>query len=154
MTQSKFDGKHSGITELVITAFYKVHRIMGYGFNEKVYENSLAIELGNAGLQVAKQKEINVYYDGQIVGTYFADIIVNGVVMLELKAVKQLLDEHEAQLLNYLKATQIEVGLLLNFGPTPSVRGYVLDNHRKGSMDWTEEIECWLDADFTDYTAK
>lgn len=137
MPQSKFDGKHSEITEIVITAFYKVHRIMGYGFNEKVYENSLSIELGNAGLQVAKQKEISVFYEGQIVGTYFADIVVNEVVMLELKAVKQLLDEHEAQLLNYLKATQFEVGLLLNFGPTPSVKRYTFDNHRKGSMNWT-----------------
>ena len=116
MSDNKFQGKHSDITDLILNAFYKVHQKLGYGFNEKVYENSLAIELRKLGLQVAQQHEIEVFYDGQPVGTYFADLIVNDVVMLELKAVKQLVDEHEAQLLNYLKATRIEVGLLLNFG--------------------------------------
>jgi GxxExxY protein len=110
---------------------------LGYGFNEKVYENSLAIELRKAGLHVTQQQEIDVFYDRQLVGNYFADIVVNEVVMLELKAVKHPLEEHEAQLLNYLKATRIEVGLLLNFGPTASVKRFVFDNQRKGSMDWT-----------------
>ena len=135
-SKSNFEGKYSNITDLVLNAFFKVHRTMGYGFNEKVYENSLAIELRKTGLQVAQQGEIEVYDEGQTVGTYFADMVINEVVMLELKAVKQLLDEHEAQLLNYLKATSMEVGLLLNFGPTASVKRFVFDNDRKGSMDW------------------
>ena len=139
MSDSKFQGKHSDLTELVIHAFYKVHRTLGYGFNEKVYENSMAIELRKLGLRVAQQHEIEVYYDGQPVGTYFSDLIVNDVVMLELKAVKELADEHEAQLLNYLKSTRIEVGLLLNFGPTTDMHRRVYDNERKGSLKWTEK---------------
>ena len=84
MSGSKFQGKHSDITDLVLNAFYKVHRKLGYGFNEKIYENSLVIELRKLGLQVAQLHEIEVFYDGQPVGTYFADLIVNDVVMLEL----------------------------------------------------------------------
>ena len=136
MSAKKFEGKHSDLTDLILNAFYKVHRTLGYGFNEKVYENSLAIELRAAGLQVTQQAEIEVFYERQPVGTYFADLIVNGVVMFELKAVKQLAEEHEAQLLNYLKATRIEVGLLLNFGPTTEVKRRAYDNDRKGSFDW------------------
>lgn len=141
MSTNKFEGKHSDLTDLILNAFYKVHRKLGYGFNEKVYENSLAIELRKAGLQVAQQAEIEVFYAGQPVGTYFADVIVNEVVMLELKAAKQLAEEHEAQLLNYLKATRIEVGLLLNFGPTTDVKRRVYDNERKGSLDWLRSAE-------------
>ena len=103
-----------------------------------MYENSLAIELRKAGLQVAQQAEIEVFYDGDPVGTYFADLIVNQVVMLELKAAKQLADEHEAQLLNYLKATRIEVGLLLNFGPSAELKRKVYDNDQKGSLKWVQ----------------
>ena len=136
MPSNKFEGKHSDLTELILNAFYKVHRKLGYGFSEKVYENSLGIELRKAGLHVVQQSEIAVFYEGQPVGTYFADLIVNDVVMIELKAAKQLAEEHEAQLLNYLKATRIEVGLLLNFGPTTDVKRRVYDNERKGSMDW------------------
>ena len=87
---------------------------------------------------VPKQKRILVYYDGQVVGEYFADIVVNDVVIVELKAVRRLLDEHEAQLLNYLKATTIEVGLLLNFGPKAEIKRKVYDNDRKGSLAWTQ----------------
>ena len=96
MSENKFQGKHSDLTEEILAAFFKVHRTLGYGFSEKVYENALAIELRKAGLQVAQQAEIEVFYDGQSVGTYFADLIVNGVVMLELKAVRQLAEEHES----------------------------------------------------------
>ena len=138
MADSKFQGKHSDITDVILNCFYKVHRKLGYGFNEKVYENSLAIELCKAGLQVAQQAEIEVFYDGDPVGTYFADLIVNEVVMLELKAAKQLADEHEAQLLNYLKATRIEVGLLLNFGPSAELKRKVYDNDQKGSLKWVQ----------------
>ena len=136
MSGSKFQGKHSDITELILQGFYKVHRRLGYGFNEKVYENALAIELRRLGLSVQQQQEIVVFYDDQPVGQYFADLLVNDLVMVELKAAKQLAEEHEAQLLNYLKATRIEVGLLLNFGPTADMKRRVYDNDRKGSLSW------------------
>ena len=132
-----FEGKHSDVTEKIIQAFFKVYNVLGYGFSEKVYQNSLAIELAKLGLQVEQQKQIEVYYDGHVVGEYFADMVINGCVIIELKAVRQLLDEHEAQLLNYLKATPIEVGLVLNFGPKAEFKRKVYDNARKGSLDWT-----------------
>jgi GxxExxY protein len=96
-----------------------------------VYENSLAIELNHAGHAVVQQRPIRVYYRGQIVGEYFADLVVDERVIVEIKAVHKLLPEHEAQLLNYLKATSYEVGLLLNFGPKPQVRRKAYDNERK-----------------------
>ncbi len=132
-----FEGKYSGETEKIIGAFFKVYNTLGYGFTEKVYENSLAIELRKLGLQIEQQKSITVYYGEHTVGEYFADILVNGAVILELKAVRHLLDEHEAQLLNYLKATTIEVGLLLNFGPKAEHRRKVYDNEIKGALTWT-----------------
>jgi len=132
-----FEGKHSDITEKIIQAFFRVYNVLGYGFSEKVYQNSLAIELAKLGLQAEQQKQIEVYYDDYVVGEYFADMVINGCVIIELKAVRQLLGEHEAQLLNYLKATTIEVGLLLNFGPKAEFKRKVYDNARKGSLDWT-----------------
>ena len=131
-----FEGKHAEMTEKVIGAFFKVYNTLGYGFAEKVYENSLAIELRKLGLQVEQQRCITVYYEEKNVGEYFADILVNDAVILELKAVRQLLNEHEAQLLNYLKATTIEVGLLLNFGPKAEHRRKVYDNELKGALTW------------------
>jgi len=130
--------KHTDITELIIKAFYTVYNVLGYGFLEKVYRNALVIELRKLGLEVIPEARIVVYYDGEVVGEYLADLLVNGVVIVEIKAVRQLLEEHEAQLLNYLKATPYEVGLLLNFGPQPEVRRKAFDNSRKGSMRWLE----------------
>lgn len=132
----KFEGKHAELTEKIIGAFFKVYNTLGYGFAEKVYENALTIELCKLGLKVEQQKSITVYYEGSIVGEYVADVIAADVVMLELKAVRQLTDEHEAQLLNYLKATPVEVGLLLNFGSKAEFKRKVFDNDRKGSLDW------------------
>jgi GxxExxY protein len=123
--------KYEDVTEKIIGAFYTVYNTLGYGFLEKVYENALAIELRQIGLQVACQYPVNVYYDGQVVGEFFADLLVGDCVIVELKAVRILLTEHEAQLLNYLNATQVEVGLLLNFGPKPQVRRKIFDNGRK-----------------------
>ncbi len=130
------DGKHADLTGKIIGAFFKVYNTLGYGFNEKVYENALAIELRKAGLEAVKQQEIVVYYDGENVGDYRADIVVNDVVIVELKAMRELAEEHEAQLLNYLKATTIEVGLLLNFGVKAEHKRKVYDNDRKGSLSW------------------
>ena len=133
--------KHTGITEQIIKAFYTVYNTLGYGFLEKVYQNSLAIELRKMGLKVITEAPIAVYYGGELVGEYQADLLVADAVIVELKAVKKLLEEHEAQLLNYLKATPYEVGLLLNFGPQPEIKRKAFDNSRKGSLNWI------LDAD-------
>jgi GxxExxY protein len=134
--KSAFSGKQADLTDKVVKAFFKVYNTLGYGFAERVYENALVIELKKSGLQVEKQKEITVYYEGEVVGDYVADIVVNDVVMLELKAVRTLTEDHEAQLLNYLKATPVEVGLLLNFGVKPEHRRKIFDNDRKGSLTW------------------
>ena len=120
--------KHSEITEKIIKSFYKVYNTLGYGFLEKVYENALFIELVAMGLLVEKQKQINVYYEDKEVGFYFADLIVEDCVIVELKAAESLCEEHEFQLINYLKATEIEVGLLLNFGKKPEIKRKVFSN--------------------------
>ncbi len=130
--------KHTDITELVIKGFYRVYNALGYGFLEKVYGNALAADLRRAGMDVTQEAPITVYYEGEVVGQYSADLLVASAVIIELKAVRTLLREHEAQLLNYLKATPYEVGLLLNFGPQPEVKRKAFDNSRKGQMSWLE----------------
>jgi GxxExxY protein len=132
--ESEVSFKHSEITEKILAAFYKVYNTLGYGFLEKVYENALAIELRGMGLRVVQQEPITVYYDGQVVGEYFADLTVEGRVLVEIKAARDLVAENEAQLLNYLKATPYEVGLLLNFGPKPQHIRRAFDNTRKEWM--------------------
>jgi GxxExxY protein len=123
--------KHKELTERIIKIFYRVYNALGYGFLEKVYENALVIEFLKEGINVLSQAPINVFYESQIIGEYYADLLVDGKVIVEIKAVKKLTQEHEAQLLNYLKATDIEVGLLLNFGPRPEVKRKAFDNRRK-----------------------
>lgn len=118
------------ITQKVIKAFYQVYNSLGYGFLEKVYENALIIELKSMGINVEKQKPIKVYYKEQLVGEYFADLIIEDIVIVELKATESLCEEHEFQLINYLKATNIEVGLLLNFGKTPEIKRKVFSNKK------------------------
>ena len=120
--------KHSDITEIIISAFYKVYNTLGYGFLEKVYTNAMKIELASENLIVEGQKQIKVYYKGEEVGEYFADLIVEDCVIIELKAAESLCEEHEFQLINYLKATKIEVGLLLNFGKKPEIKRKVFTN--------------------------
>lgn len=123
--------KHEELTQKIIGAFYTVYNSLGYGFLEKVYENALAIELIKSGFKVQKQKTISVYYDEQEVGVYYADLIVNDLVIIELKAASAIADEHYVQLLNYLKATNMEVGLLLNFGKKPEIKRKIFDNEFK-----------------------
>ena len=96
---------HKEITEKIINAYYKVYNSLGYGFLEKVYENAMAIELRNSGLKVSQQENIKVYYESEEVGDYFADLLVENLVIVELKAAKEICEEHEAQLTNYLRAT-------------------------------------------------
>jgi GxxExxY protein len=122
---------HSEITGLIIKAFYNVYNKLGYGFLEKVYENAMIIELKKLGLNCQKQFPIEVFYDEKNVGQYFADIIVNDCVILELKAAEMIIEEHEAQLVNYLRATNIEVGLLLNFGKEAQYKRKVFNNEYK-----------------------
>ena len=125
------DRKHSVVTDTVICCFYNVYNKLGYGFLEKVYENALAIEMESRGISSIAQSPIRVHYEGQMVGEYFCDLIAENKVIIEIKAAKHIVPGHEAQLLNYLKATDKEVGLLLNFGPKPEVRRKAFSNTLK-----------------------
>ena len=122
---------HSELTSQILKAFYTVYNTLGYGFLEKVYENSMMIELKNLGLKCKQQQRIDVFYETIKVGNYYADIVVEDKVILELIAAEFLIPEHEAQLVNYLRATNMEVGLLLNFGKVPSHKRRVLTNDYK-----------------------
>ncbi|GJM41658.1 MAG: hypothetical protein DHS20C20_19400 [Ardenticatenaceae bacterium] len=126
--------KHVELTREIIGSFYDVYNNLGYGFLEKVYENALLLELRAKGMQVEQQKPIQVYYHQQIIGKYFSDLVVDSRVIVEIKAVKNLIPQHEAQLLNYLKATTYEVGLLLNFGPQAQRKRKVYSNERKPNL--------------------
>src|SRR5262245_19903444 len=115
----------------VLKAFYKVYNTLGYGFLEKVYESALAIELRQMGLRVDRQVPLKVYYGQQVVGEYFADLVVENKVIVELKATETIVQANVNQLQNYLKATEIEVGMLLNFGYKPEFKRKVFSNSRK-----------------------
>jgi GxxExxY protein len=121
-------------TGRIIEAFYKVYNTLGYGFLEKVYHNTLLIELERMGFYCQSKFPVKVYYEGYMVGDYYADIIVDECIILELKVAEALCDEHEYQLINYLKATNIEIGLLLNFGRKPQFKRKIFTNDRKFKM--------------------
>jgi GxxExxY protein len=125
------DYKYKELTERVLKIFYRVYNKLGYGFLERVYESAMMIELKKEGIPAISQSAIKVFYDGEVVGEYYADILVANKVIVEIKAAKALAEEHEAQLLNYLKATDIEIGLLLNFGTKPEVRRKAFNNSRE-----------------------
>ena len=125
---------HRDITDAVLKAFYEVYNELGPGFLESVYGNALGIVLTEQDLKAEPQKAIKVIFRDREIGDFRADYLVEGKVILELKAVQALDEIHEAQLLNYLKATDIEVGLLLNFGKKPEFKRLVYDNRRKGKM--------------------
>lgn len=125
------DFKYKELTKKIIKIFYKIYNKLGYGFLEKVYENAMMIEFKKESIPAASQSAIKVYYEDEIVGGYFADILVNDKIIVEIKAARNLAPEHEAQLLNYLKATSIEVGLLINYGPKPEIKRKAFDNYRK-----------------------
>ncbi|MBL7960129.1 GxxExxY protein [bacterium] len=122
---------HKDITDKIIKAFYKVYNVLGFGFLEKVYENAMFVELIATGLQCEKQKQIRVYYNGQAVGEYYSDMVVNDCVIVELKSSERLVKEHTLQLINYLKATNLEIGLLLNFGKKPEFKRKIFTNDKK-----------------------
>ncbi len=122
----------SEVTEVTIKAFFHVYNALGYGFLEKVYENAMVVTLKQWGVAVGQQVPVKVYFEGELVGDYFADLVVADSVIAELKAADGINPAHEAQLLNYLRATDKEVGLLLNFGPKAEFRRKVFSNDRKG----------------------
>lgn len=128
--------KHYDITDKILKAFYAVYKELGRGFLEKVYESAMEIELTELGLSVVRQMPIEVFYRQRPIGHYEADLIVGNAVIVELKAIQALASVHEAQLLNYLKATRFEVGLLLNFGAQPAFKRLAYDNARKGNFSW------------------
>lgn len=126
-------------TSAIINAFYEVYNELGYGFIENVYQNALYRELQVRGIPCIAHPKINVYYKKQVIGYYEADIIAYDSVILELKAVSCLNDSHELQLVNYLKATNIEVGLLMNFGPKPEIIRKVFSNYYKEQLRKKQE---------------
>ena len=121
------DFKYKELTEKIIEIFYRVYNKLGYGFLEKIYENAMMIEFKKENISAVSQSAIKVLYEGEIVGEYFADILISDKIILEIKAAKNIAEEHEAQLLNYLKATNIQVGLLLNYGPKPNFKRKAFD---------------------------
>ncbi|SOE21121.1 GxxExxY protein [Spirosomataceae bacterium TFI 002] len=123
--------KHKDLTEQIIKAFYVVYNELGYGFLEKVYQNALYIELKSNALSVEAQKQTKVFYKVLSVGDYYPDLIVENKIILELKAAECIIPEFENQIINYLRATDVEVGLLLNFGKKPEIRRKVFDNELK-----------------------
>jgi len=118
-------------TEKIIQAFYKVYNKLGYGFLEKVYHNALLIELRKVGFDCKSEYPITVFYDVFEVGYYKADILVDNCIIIEIKASEGLIEEYEFQLINYLKATELEIGLLLNFGKNPEFRRKIFTNDKK-----------------------
>lgn len=123
--------KHAQLTEKIIGVFYDVYNELGYGYLESVYEESLVIALRQEGLIVDRQVSVPVWFRNHKVGEFRADLLVENAVLLELKSARTLEPVHEAQLLHYLKSTEIEIGLLLNFGSRPQFRRLLFDNERK-----------------------
>lgn len=122
---------HKHMTESIIKAYYTVYNELGYGFLEKVYQNAMLAELKENGFSVEAQKKIVVYYKEIMVGEYFADIVVNNTIILELKCCESISAEHQTQLLNYLRATEFEVGILFNFGKKAAFRRKIYTNDQK-----------------------
>lgn len=125
---------HHELTEKIIGVFYDVYNELGHGFLESVYETAMVIALREKGLLVEQQVEIPVWFRGHKIGTFFEDLLVEGCVIVELKAVRSIDPSHEAQLLHYLRATQVELGLVLNFGVRPEIKRKIYDNPRKISV--------------------
>jgi GxxExxY protein len=122
---------HKGITDSILKTYYDVYNQLGYGFLEKVYQNAMYLELKSQGFKVEAQKPIKVYFKNQLIGEYYADLLIEDKVIVELKACELLMNVHSAQLMNYLKATEIEVGLLLNFGEDAEFKRIIYTNDRK-----------------------
>ena len=122
---------HKSIPDKILKVYYEVYNELGYGFLEKVYQNAMYFELKSLGYKVEAQKQIKVYYKKQLVGEYYSDLLVEDNVIVELKSTELLMNAHVAQIINYLKGTPIEVGLLLNFGEQPEFKRFIYTNDRK-----------------------
>ena len=123
--------KHAAITQRVLGVFFQVYNELGYGFLETVYVEALAMALQESGLTLHREMPLEVRFRSNVIGRFRADIVVAGIVLVEVKARRRLLSTHQAQVLNYLRATVLEVGLLLNFGPRPQFKRLLFDNDRK-----------------------
>ena len=122
---------HKSITDAILKVYYEVYNELGYGFLEKVYQNAMYLQLKSLGYKVEPQKQIKVYFKKQLVGEYYSDLLVEDKVIVELKATELIMNVHIAQIMNYLKATPIEVGMLLNFGEEPEFKRLIYTNDRK-----------------------
>lgn len=122
---------HQELTKSIIGIYYNVYNELGYGFLEKVYHRAMIVELNKNGYEVEHEKKIKVFYKNEVVGTYIPDLIINKSVILELKCVEYLIEALENQLINYLKATECEVGLVLNFGKDPQFKRKIFTNDLK-----------------------
>jgi GxxExxY protein len=129
--ESPREYKHSELTDKILNVFYEVYNELGYGFLESVYQKSMVIALKDAGLTVTSEIAIPVWFRSHNVGDFRADVVINNAVLLELKSARTLEPVHESQTLNYLRATELEIALLLNFGPRPQVRRLAFANDRK-----------------------
>ena len=129
MIKDRKNYQHADLTEMIIGCAYDVYNQLGSGFVEKVYENAMVIKLQARGLRVTQQAPVNVYFEGKLVGEYFADLLIDSLIIVELKAVSELAKTHEVQLVNYLKATGLKVGLLINFGDKIKIVRRVFRSH-------------------------
>jgi GxxExxY protein len=129
--QKPMRGKHDALTERIIGVFYDVYNELGYGFLESVYQEAMRLALVQVNLKVSVEVNIPVHFRGSVIGMFRADLIVNDVVLIELKTCDQILKQHQSQTLHYLRATEIEVGLLMNFGPVPQFKRLAMDNDLK-----------------------
>jgi GxxExxY protein len=123
--------RHSELTDGIIGVFYEVYNELGFGFVESVYRNSLRFALQQKGFSVEQEVPVSVFFRGKCVGDFRADLVVSSTILLELKTAEKIIPAHESQVLNYLRSTALEIGLILNFGPRPQVRRLLLDNSRK-----------------------
>ncbi|WP_133527110.1 GxxExxY protein [Flavobacterium sp. 245] len=126
---------HKEISKPILKIFYDVYNELGYGFLEKVYQNAMYFELKAQGYKVEAQKQIKVYFKNQLVGEFYADLLIEDTIIVELKVCEYLISSHIAQLMNYLKSTQIQVGLLLNFGETPEFKRIIYTKNRKQNIN-------------------
>jgi GxxExxY protein len=126
--------KHQELTQVIIQVFYEVYNELGHGFLESVYQEAMLIALRQKGMTVEAQRPLPVWFRGGKIGDFRPDLIVGDAVVVELKAARALEPVHEAQLLNYLRASDLEVGLLLNFGPAPKIKRMVFANEKKKNL--------------------
>jgi GxxExxY protein len=138
---------HGNVTEPILAGFYETFNVLGSGFVEGVYVTALVIVLRGKGLQVEEKPSLPVHFRDRVLGRFTPDLLVNGVVIIEVKAVRAIDGAHQAQVINYLKASNVEVGLLLNFGDTPQFQRLVFDNARKAARLPPEEV---CDANYND----